>query len=74
MCFIQVGLCSDLPKPSQPAMPSVHKEASKVMTLSFPQAQRAELSTSTVHPTQDRINLGKSSHTLPVFIQNQIVA
>lgn len=40
--FFQVGLYSDPPKPSIAILSGVVQEGSKVMTLSFPQAQRAE--------------------------------
>ncbi|XP_041916108.1 microtubule organization protein AKNA isoform X3 [Alosa sapidissima] len=39
----KVGLYSDPPKPSHSVQSGSVKEGSKVMTLSFPQAQRAEL-------------------------------
>ncbi|MCI4386894.1 hypothetical protein PGIGA_G00067980 [Pangasianodon gigas] len=52
----KVCLHSDSPKPSQPALSGVLKEGSKVMTLSFPQAQRAELGTDAVQLTQQRLS------------------
>ncbi|XP_072518045.1 microtubule organization protein AKNA isoform X2 [Salminus brasiliensis] len=52
----KVNLHCVSPKPSQSALPGVLHNGSKVMTLSFPQAQRAELNTNTIHPTQERIN------------------
>ncbi|KAF7696761.1 microtubule organization protein AKNA-like [Silurus meridionalis] len=52
----KVFLHSDPPKPSQPASSGVLKESSKVMTLSFPQAQRAVLVTDAVQPTQQNLN------------------
>ncbi|XP_017570103.1 microtubule organization protein AKNA isoform X2 [Pygocentrus nattereri] len=59
----KVGIYSDPPKASQPALPGVLQEGSKVMMLSFPQAQRAELSTNNVHPSQERINSEPSRGT-----------
>ncbi|KAM9450375.1 uncharacterized protein akna isoform 1-T1 [Clarias gariepinus] len=53
----KVSLYSDPPKPSQPgALSGVLKEGSKIMALSFPQAQRAELSTDAIQPIQQRLN------------------
>ncbi|KAK3524118.1 hypothetical protein QTP70_017975, partial [Hemibagrus guttatus] len=52
----KVSLHSDPPKPSQLALSGFLKEGSKVMTLSFPQAQRAELGTDAVQPTQQRLS------------------
>ncbi|KAG7320858.1 hypothetical protein KOW79_015273 [Hemibagrus wyckioides] len=52
----KVSLHSDPPKPSQLALSGFLKEGSKVMTLSFPQAQRAELGTNAVQPTQPRLS------------------
>ncbi|KAK1787444.1 hypothetical protein P4O66_002922 [Electrophorus voltai] len=53
---LQVSLHSDPPKHS--ALSGVFHKGSKVMTLSFPQAQRALLSTSTVHPNQQTFSSG----------------
>ncbi|XP_026859549.2 microtubule organization protein AKNA isoform X3 [Electrophorus electricus] len=52
----KVSLHSDPPKHS--ALSGVFHKGSKVMTLSFPQAQRALLSTSTVHPNQQTFSSG----------------
>ncbi|KAI4902648.1 hypothetical protein NFI96_028708 [Prochilodus magdalenae] len=52
----QVGMYSDPPKPSQPALPGILQEGSKVMMLAFPQAQRAELGPNTVYLAQERVN------------------
>ncbi|KAF5896244.1 AT-hook-containing transcription factor-like isoform X1, partial [Clarias magur] len=58
----KVSLYSDPPKPSQPgAFSGVLKEGSKILALSFPQAQRAELSTDAIQPIQQRL----SSDALP---------
>lgn len=68
MCLIcQVGLHSDLPKPSQPALSGVMKEGSKVITLSFPQAQRAEKGTDAVQQNQQRLSSGESNLNIVVF-------
>ncbi|XP_076836210.1 uncharacterized protein akna isoform X2 [Brachyhypopomus gauderio] len=48
----KVSLYSESSKHSCPTLSGVLPLGSKVMTLSFPQAQRAELSASPVHPTQ----------------------
>lgn len=62
ICVIcQVSLHSDPPKPSQPALSGVLKEGSKVIALSFPQAQRAELGTDAVQPNQQRLSSGESN-------------
>ncbi|XP_016407422.1 AT-hook-containing transcription factor-like [Sinocyclocheilus rhinocerous] len=50
----KVGLCSEPPKPSTAILSGVIQEASKVITLSFPQAQRAEFGTGSAHLIQQR--------------------
>lgn len=57
----KVGLQCVSPRSGQSAVPGVLSSGSKVMTLSFPQAQRAELSANTIHLTQDRINTEASN-------------
>ncbi|KAL7854107.1 hypothetical protein AOLI_G00209510 [Acnodon oligacanthus] len=59
----KVGMYSDPPKPSQPVLPGVLQEGTKVMMLSFPQAQRAELGANNFHPAQERINSEASRGT-----------
>uniref|UniRef100_UPI003AAF70CC uncharacterized protein akna n=1 Tax=Centroberyx gerrardi TaxID=166262 RepID=UPI003AAF70CC len=46
----KVNLYSDPPKPSHSVQSGVIHEGSKFMTLNFPQAQRAEISSSSVYP------------------------
>ncbi|KAI7796098.1 microtubule organization protein AKNA isoform X2 [Triplophysa rosa] len=53
----QVSLYSDPPKPSTAILSGVIQEGSKVMTLSFPQAQRAEFGAGSANPTGQRDNL-----------------
>ncbi|XP_026052257.1 AT-hook-containing transcription factor isoform X1 [Carassius auratus] len=50
----KVGLCSEPPKPSTAILSGVIQEASKVITLSFPQAQRAEFDAGSAHQIQQR--------------------
>ncbi|XP_016141638.1 AT-hook-containing transcription factor isoform X2 [Sinocyclocheilus grahami] len=50
----KVGLCSEPPKPSTAILSGVIQEASKVITLSFPQAQRAEFGAGSAHLFQQR--------------------
>ncbi|XP_043077694.1 microtubule organization protein AKNA [Puntigrus tetrazona] len=50
----KVGLCSEPPKPSTAIQSGVIQEASKVITLSFPQAQRAEFGAGSAHMIQQR--------------------
>lgn len=50
----KVGLSSEPPKPSTAVLSGVIQEGSKVITISFPQAQRAEFSTGSVHLTQQK--------------------
>uniref|UniRef100_A0A8C1LA80 AT-hook transcription factor n=1 Tax=Cyprinus carpio TaxID=7962 RepID=A0A8C1LA80_CYPCA len=50
----KVGLCSEPPKPSTAVLSGVIQEASKVITLSFPQAQRAEFGAGSAHLIQQR--------------------
>ncbi|XP_036444979.1 microtubule organization protein AKNA [Colossoma macropomum] len=64
----KVGMYSDPPKPSQPTLPGVLQEGSKVMMLSFPQAQRVELSANNVHSTQERIDSDPISSMSPVSL------
>ncbi|KAK6316083.1 hypothetical protein J4Q44_G00136070 [Coregonus suidteri] len=45
----KVGLYSDPPNPSHAVQSGVLHKGSKVMTLTFPQAQRAELSSGSIH-------------------------
>ncbi|TSK72074.1 AT-hook-containing transcription factor [Bagarius yarrelli] len=52
----KVCLHSNPPNPSQPALIGVLKEGSKVMSLNFPQAQRAELGTEAVYSTQQTLS------------------
>ncbi|XP_026998185.2 microtubule organization protein AKNA [Tachysurus fulvidraco] len=52
----KVCLHSDPPKPSQHVLSGVLREGSKVISLSFPQAQRAELGIDAVQPTQQRLS------------------
>lgn len=59
VCF-QVGLCSEPPKPSTAILSGVIQEASKVITLSFPQAQRAEFGAGSAHLIQQRDHSGTS--------------
>lgn len=59
--MVQVCLHSDPPKPSQLVLSGVLKEGSKVITLSFPQAQRAELGIDALQPNQQRLSSGKSN-------------
>ncbi|KAM7393223.1 hypothetical protein PAMA_008053 [Pampus argenteus] len=47
---LQVNLYSDPPKPGHSVQSGLSKQASKVMTLNFHQAQRAESSSSSLHP------------------------
>lgn len=58
-CF-QVSLYSDPPKPSTAILSGVIQEGSKVMTLTFPQAQRAEFGAGSANPTGQRDHLGRS--------------
>ncbi|XP_062867910.1 microtubule organization protein AKNA isoform X2 [Trichomycterus rosablanca] len=51
----KVHLHSDPPKPSQPLLSGVMNDGRKVLTLSFPQAQRAELSTDAVQSTHEML-------------------
>ncbi|XP_058613182.1 microtubule organization protein AKNA isoform X2 [Onychostoma macrolepis] len=50
----KVGLCSEPPKPSTAILSGVIQEASKVITLSFPQAQRAEFGAGSAHLIKQR--------------------
>ncbi|RXN12713.1 AT-hook-containing transcription factor-like isoform X1 [Labeo rohita] len=59
----KVGLCSESPKPSKAIMSGVIQEASKVMTLSFPRAQRAEFGTGSAHLIPQRDHSENSIRT-----------
>ncbi|CAJ1070812.1 AT-hook-containing transcription factor isoform X1 [Xyrichtys novacula] len=48
----KVNLYSDPPKPGLLMQSGLNKEASKVMTLDFPQAQRAEVNTAPLHQNE----------------------
>ncbi|XP_056301674.1 microtubule organization protein AKNA [Danio aesculapii] len=50
----KVGFSSEPPKPSTAVLSGVIQEGSKVITISFPQAQRAEFSAGSVHLTQQK--------------------
>ncbi|XP_045064004.1 microtubule organization protein AKNA isoform X2 [Coregonus clupeaformis] len=56
----KVGLYSDPPKPSHTVQSGVLHEGSKVMTLTFPQAQRAELSSDSVYLNGQAAHQGHS--------------
>uniref|UniRef100_A0A4W5M2U0 AT-hook transcription factor n=1 Tax=Hucho hucho TaxID=62062 RepID=A0A4W5M2U0_9TELE len=56
----KVGLYSDPPKPSHAVQSGVLREGSKVMTLTFPQAQRAELSSGSVYLNGQAAHQGHS--------------
>eukprot|EP00064_Thunnus_orientalis_P007424 superscaffoldBa00000824_g7444 len=47
---LQVNLYSDPPKPGHSVQSGLNKEASKFMTLDFPQAQRADTNSASLHP------------------------
>ncbi|XP_056588089.1 microtubule organization protein AKNA isoform X2 [Triplophysa dalaica] len=53
----KVSLYSDPPKPSTAILSGVIQEGSKVMTLTFPQAQRAEFGAGSANPTGQRDHL-----------------
>ncbi|KAA0719888.1 AT-hook-containing transcription factor [Triplophysa tibetana] len=57
----KVSLYSDPPKLSTAILSGVIQEGSKVMTLTFPQAQRAEFGAGSANPTGQRDNLENSS-------------
>ncbi|KAM6975905.1 LOW QUALITY PROTEIN: uncharacterized protein akna [Tautogolabrus adspersus] len=46
----KVNLYSDPPKPGHLVQSGLNREPSKVMTLDFPQAQRAEINSASLHP------------------------
>ncbi|XP_042251627.1 microtubule organization protein AKNA isoform X1 [Thunnus maccoyii] len=46
----KVNLYSDPPKPGHSVQSGLNKEASKFMTLDFPQAQRADTNSASLHP------------------------
>lgn len=53
--FLQVNLYSDGPKPGHSVQSVYNQEASKFMTLDFPQAQRAEASLISLTSDEQRI-------------------
>lgn len=57
VCF-QVGFRSEPAKPSTAIVSGVIQEGSKVITLSFPQAQRAEFSAGSANVTQQKNGSG----------------
>ncbi|CAM4666573.1 unnamed protein product [Leuciscus chuanchicus] len=61
----KVGLCSEPPKPSTAILSGVIQEGSKVITLSFPQAQRAEFSAGSANLTQQKNGSENSRKTVP---------
>lgn len=48
----QVNLYSDPPKPGHSVQSGLNQEASRFMVLDFPQAQRAETSSASLHPDE----------------------
>lgn len=70
----QVCLHSDPPKPSQLVLSGALKEGSKVITLSFPQAQRVELGIDALQPNQQRPSSGKSNLNILFFLLVKIAA
>ncbi len=46
----QVNLYSDPPKPGHSVQSGSNRDTSKFMTLDFPQAQRAEINSASLHP------------------------
>ncbi|KAG1943400.1 microtubule organization protein AKNA [Pimephales promelas] len=61
----KVGLCSEPPKPSTAILSGVIQEGSKVITLNFPQAQRAEFSSGSANLTQQKNDPENSRKTVP---------
>ncbi|KAK2872498.1 hypothetical protein Q8A67_022395 [Cirrhinus molitorella] len=59
----KVGLCSEPPKPNTAILSGVIQEASKVITLSFPQAQRADFGTGSARLNQQRDHTENSRKT-----------
>lgn len=71
--LFQVGLYSDPPKPSTAILSGVIQEGSKVMTLSFPQAQRAEFDAGSANLTGPRDNPGRFwKSTLEIHLEVEL--
>ncbi|KAG7240816.1 hypothetical protein INR49_023390 [Caranx melampygus] len=54
----KVNLYSDPPKPGHLMQSGLGRDASKAMTLDFPQAQRAEINSASLHPNGHGVNQG----------------
>ncbi|XP_051959908.1 microtubule organization protein AKNA [Xyrauchen texanus] len=66
----KVGLFSDPPKPSTAILSGVIQEGLKVMTLSFPQAQRAEFGAGSAQLTQHNSDIPRKPSSRPSSVDS----
>ncbi|XP_051533350.1 microtubule organization protein AKNA-like isoform X2 [Myxocyprinus asiaticus] len=66
----KVGLFSDPPKPSTAILSGVIQEGLKVMTLSFPQAQRAEFGAGSAQLTQNNSEISRKPSSRPSSVDS----